>query len=205
MKKHFFVFFIIFSMLLPTTVKAVSCYCNWYFSSNCGACNSGSYDNTQKDSCKAKHPRQYGVKLCSSHMQGISAYSSYYKRGYSDYNCLAYALGNNGVQSWTWPASWGTAGPSLSSFESWIRAKGYNCTKNAGSASGTNIIYVYGVTLNGVTYVKHFARKYTLDGKKVSGAETISKWGACSLYTTSKTDPYTASSSYGNLVLICYR
>ena len=89
----------------------------------------------------------------------------------------------------------------MSQFVVYIKNKGYSYTMDASAATGTDVIYVYAKN----NYIQHFSRGYTLDGQKVSGAATISKWGACSLYTTSTTDPYTSSSGYGNLVLICYK
>lgn len=182
-------------------VSAADCYENWYMSSNCSKCDDSMYNTSQRDGCIGKHARQNGINLCSTHLRGISTQATYYKRGFSDYNCLAYALGNNGVQSWTWPTSWGSNGPTLSTFKSYIAKKGYSYTSNENSASGKDIIYVY--SKNG--YIRHFARKYTLDGKSVSGAATISKWGGCCLYKTTSTNPYTSSSEYGSLILICYK
>lgn len=195
-------FFMTVVMVLSSTcfVKAVQCYALWYKPSDCSSCDDSAYNNSQTDSCSAKHPRQNGIKLCSTHLSNMSSSASYYKRGFSDYNCLAYALGKNEVQSWTWPSSWGY-GPSLSTFKNWISEKGYKYTTNASQASGKNIIYVY-VNNNKVV---HFARKYTLDGQSVSGAATISKWGACSLYKTTNTNPYKSGSGYGTLQLICYK
>lgn len=181
-------------------VKAAQCYKNWYLTSNCFNCDDSAYNASQADSCPAKHPRQNGIKLCTSHLSSMLSTASYYKRGFSDYNCLAYALGKNDVQSWTWPSTWGD-GPSLSTFKNWISAKGYRYTTNASQATGKNIIYVY-VNNNKVV---HFARKYTLDGQSVSGAATISKWGACSLYKTTNVNPYNSGSGYGTMQLICYK
>lgn len=39
--------------------------------------------------------RQYSYKLCSTCEKSIASNYQYYKRGYVDYNCLAYALGDN--------------------------------------------------------------------------------------------------------------
>lgn len=200
--KRMVVFLAAVSIVLSSTnlVKAVQCYKNWYVTSNCSNCDDSTYNNTQTDNCSGKHSRQNGIKLCSAHLSVMSSVATYYKRGFSDYNCLAYALGKNDVQSWTWPSSWGD-GPSLSTFKNWISGKGYSYTTNASFATGKNIIYVY-VNNNKVV---HFARKYTLDGQSVSGAATISKWGACSLYKTTNTNPYNSGSGYGTMQLICYK
>lgn len=193
------------SLSVSIVVNATDCYKTWYRSTSCSSCDDSTYNSDQRDSCSGKHKRQNGIKLCSTHISSISSKATYYKRGFSDYNCLAYALGKNSVQSWTWPSSWGSTGPTLATFKTWISNKGYSYTTNSSKATGTNIIYVYGITSNGKTYVQHFSRKYTLDGKTVNGAATISKWGACSLYTTSTKDPYKSTSGYGNLVLTCYK
>ena len=189
-------------MLMGNSIPAYAkdCYKSWYMYTPCSNCDDSTFNSSQRDSCLLKHKRQNGIKLCSSCRKSVSTKAKYYKRGFSDYNCLAYALGKNGVQSWEWPSSWGT-GPSLSTFKKYISNKGYKYTTNKSKATGKSVIYVY--ALNGT--VKHFARKYTLDGKSVDGAATISKWGACSLYTTSTIDPYTSGSGYGSLVLYCYK
>lgn len=89
----------------------------------------------------------------------------------------------------------------LNEFKSFISSHGYSYTTDTSIATGQKIIYVY--MRNG--YVVHFARKYTLDNQTVSGAATISKWGAASLYTTLTIDPYGSNSDYGNLELICFK
>lgn len=189
------------TMGIDTVASAADCYIVRYRYATCSNCDDTLFDSSQTDSCSAKHPRQYGIKMCESCRNGMSGQATYYKRGYSDYNCLAYALGKNGVQSWTWPTSWGSAGPTESQFIVYIVKQGYSYTYTPSNATGTDVFYVYAV--NG--YIKHFGRAYTLDGKKVSGAATISKWGACSLYKTSTIDPYTSSSGYGSLLLTCYK
>lgn len=199
--KRIVIFTLFFSLVINSVVMGADCYRNWYRYSICSSCDDNDYNSSQTDSCLGKHPRQNGIKLCNNCLSNMSPVANYYKRGFSDYNCLAYALGKNGVQTWTWPTSWGNSGPTLSTFKSYIKAKGYTCTDSLTNAAGTNIIFVY--ASNG--YVKHFARKYTLDGRAVAGAATISKWGACSLYTTKAIEPYTSSSSYGKLALICYK
>lgn len=177
------------------------CYANWYRISNCSECDASSYNSSQTDNCNKKHKRQNGIKLCTTHKKVISKNATYYKRGFVDYNCLAYALGINSPEGWVWPTQW-KEGPDLATFRNYIRNKGYYYSKSPQTnALKKSIFYVYAE--NGI--VKHFARKYTLDGKSVSGAATISKWGACSLYTTTSTDPYTTQSGYGKLVMVCYK
>ncbi len=190
-----------FSTVGASVVSAKDCYKKWYKYVNCVSCDDSQYDSSQTDTCSGKHPRQYGIKLCSTHLKEMSTKASFYKRGYSDYNCLAYALGKNGVQSWLWPAEWGDAGPSLAAFKKYIENKGYTCTTSASAATGKEVIYAY--SKNG--HVVHFSRKYTLDGKAVSGAATLSKWGSMSLYKTTIIDPYASTSIYGYLAFICYK
>ena len=181
--------------------SASVCYKSNYVSSWCSLCDANTYSDTQRDSCAGKHCRQNGVKFCSTHKNGISKEANYYKRGFSDYNCLAYALGDNSPGAWEWPTSWGESGPTTATFKKYIKAKGYTYTTNYNELSGKNVIYVYGK--NG--YVQHFARKYTLDGKAVSGANTISKWGAGCLYSTSSVTPYEDGCIYGSLMMYCYK
>ena len=192
------------SITISNVSNAADCYEDWYVQTSCSRCDDSTYNTTQTDTCSARHPRQNGVKLCSSCIKSVSEHATYYKRGFSDYNCLAYALGYNGVQSWMWPLSWGSSGPTLSEFKTWIKNRGYNYTADIKRLrylpAGTNIIHVYAKD----GYVQHFARTLTLDGQYVAGANNISKWGACSLYTSNLSDPYTASSPYGSHVLYCY-
>lgn len=204
-KRYKILFMLIIATIIfntATTVKAVDCYKNWYvYSSGCSNCDDSTYSSSQRDNCSGKHKRQNGIKLCSLCLSGMSSCATYYKCGFSDYNCLAYALGKNTVQSWTWPASWGY-GPTLTVFKSWIKAKGYTCTTDMLEVKGNQVILVY--VNNGK--VVHFARTRTLDGNSIAGAKTISKWGACSLYTTSKlSNPYKSTSGYGSLKLYCYK
>ena len=86
-------------------------------------------------------------------------------------------------------------------FKKYISKRGYKYTTDGNKATGKKIFYVYAQS----GHVKHFARKYTLDGKKVSGAATLSKWGNGALYGTASTDPYNFDSGYGKLALICYK
>lgn len=202
-KKLLIVSILIFGFFIGATNIAVAkdCYRKWYVNSGCWTCDDNDYNKSQVDNCSVRHPRQNGIKLCTNCKNKLSSHANYYKRGFSDYNCLAYALGTNTVQSWTWPASW-KEGPSLTTFKTYIAKKGYQYTTDASKASGKNIIYVY--VYNGK--VAHFARKYTLNGAKVNGAKTISKWGACSLYTTDVINsPYKDAAHYGTMKLICYK
>lgn len=102
---------LVFSVSGIAVVSAAECYQAWYQYTACPNCDDSLYNTSQTDACLKKHPRQNGIKLCSTHLKAVSTNASYYKRGFSDYNCLAYALGKNGVQSWTWPSSWGSTGP----------------------------------------------------------------------------------------------
>lgn len=162
---------LVVSMSSEVVASAAGCYATWYSYVPCSSCDDSSYNSTQTDTCTGKHPRQHGIKLCSSCLKRMSTKASYYKRGHSDYNCLAYALGENGVQSWTWPSNWGATGPSEAQFIVYIIKKGYSYTLDPSKATGTEVFYVYAVD----GYIQHFSRKYTLDGKQVSGAATISK------------------------------
>ena len=176
------------------------CYANRYYKSLCSSCSDSDYDSNQRDNCSQHHKRQYSVKFCSSCKNKMSKSVEYYKRGYVDYNCLSYALGVNSPCSWEWPPDWG-AGPTVEEFIYYIIDKGYSYANQASIAFGKKIIYVYAE--NG--RVKHFARKYTLDGKELSGYATISKWGRGALYKTKSINPYESTSGYGKMVLVCYK
>lgn len=73
-----------------TVSEAAICHKNAYRTTACSSCDDSTYNSTQVDTCTAKHPRQNGIKLCSTHLSAMSSKASYYKRGFSDYNCLAY-------------------------------------------------------------------------------------------------------------------
>lgn len=177
------------------------CYTKYYRKVGCSLCSGSDFDTSQRDSCKQKHERQYSIKLCSKHKNQESKSAEYYKRGYIDYNCLAYALGCNYPCSWEWEYEWGEIGPTIEEFIYYIIKKGYSYANQASIAYGKKIIYVYAKD----GHVKHFARKYTLDGKELSGYATISKWGRAALYKTKSIDPYETSSIYGKMVLVCYK
>lgn len=192
------------SLLVNVNVaEAMECYKEFWAVYRCSSCEDTAKDSKMTDSafCSGRHGRQYGVKLCTHCKNVKSNCASFYKRGYTDYNCLAYALGRNGVQSWVWEKNWGQIGPTLDEFKKYISKRGYKYTTDGNKATGKKIFYVYAQS----GHVKHFARKYTLDGKKVSGAATLSKWGNGALYGTASTDPYNFDSGYGKLALICYK
>lgn len=205
--KTFVVFATAVGFFVNFSEVQAECYTKWYIKrtdlfNGCIYCDFDSYDYNWKDSCSGtQHPRQYGIKLCSTHRDKTAKGALYYQRGYTDYNCLAYVFGKTGVQSWVWPTVWDEKGPTVDEFKIYIQKMGYKCTMQQSNATGKKVFYVY--AKNG--RVKHFARKYKLDGSAIPGVATISKWGAASLYTTTTTDPYEATSGYGSLVLICYK
>lgn len=177
------------------------CYKDWYRYTPCSECDDSLFSDEQRDNCPQHHKRQNGIKFCSKHKNEISKTAEYYKRGFSDYNCLSYALGYNAPCSWEWPTAWGTIGPTRDEFIEYIVKRGYNYANQASIAYGKKVIYVY--EENG--HIKHFSRKYTLDGKSLSGYQTISKWGRGTLYKTKSIDPYESTSGYGKMVLVCYK
>ncbi|MCH5265131.1 MAG: hypothetical protein J1F02_04475 [Lachnospiraceae bacterium] len=143
--------------------------------------------------------RQYGIKFCTTHKNAISSAAVFYKRGYTDYNCLAYALKKNFVNSWDWPQEWGNKA-SLTDVKAYLSKNGYTYffePSNYLRASG-DIIYIYGTDSSNVL---HFARHTTLGGNALSGVAIISKWGAGSLYTNTNYSPFT--SAYGSLLGVC--
>ena len=177
------------------------CYKTYYITdTGCASCNDTiNYDNSQKDNCLFQHSREYGIKLCYADLHVLSDYATFYKRGYVDYNCLAYALKKNSPNSWTWPSEWGQR-PSVDVVKKYFKDKGYYINTNYNLNIGNDVIYVY--ANNGA--VTHFARKYTLDGNSINGVKTISKCGAAALYTTSTIDAF-SDEVYGKPVFMAYR
>lgn len=164
-----------------------------YYPCFCHSCTN-SFDQSYLDS--NGRPRQYGIKLCGTHLSEKSNAATFYKRGYADYNCLAYALKNNSPNAWYWPEHWGSQ-PSLSVVGMTLANNGYSYIfpANDFSHAGGDVIFIYGTSQNCVT---HFARRTNLSGNYVSGAATISKFGVGSLYTTSNTNPF--KGDYGQLL-----
>ena len=112
---------------------------------------------------------------------------SFMARGYKEYNCLAWALGN--TTTWVWPWS-GNA--SVSQVNDYMSDLGYSNL----FANMSCDIYAYGTTSS----VAHFARGR---GAGPLAVPIDAKWGACELFTHTSTNPYYTIAEgglYGNLV-----
>lgn len=114
---------------------------------------------------------------------------TYYKRGYADYNCLAYALGD--TSRWIWP--WGSSNPSTDTVKTYLKNLDYTVTSTSGSSKKKLRMVVY--SLNGG--VTHFSRT-------TSNTTCRAKWGACELFSHSNLDPYT-NNVYGKYCLKAYK
>lgn len=125
---------------------------------------------------------------------------TYYKRGYADYNCLAYAMGNN--TTWYWP--WGQVNPTISEAKKWFTN---NChywvaDKNAKNGLTKYVIYVYANSQGRVT---HFARTTKINGEALSrGVDCVAKWGQSELFTHKTRDPYKKNGIYGSIAFIAH-
>lgn len=168
----------------------------------CRSCETG-FDNSQKDSYGRS--RQYGTKFCKICKNNLSKEAVFYKRGYTDYNCMAYAMGKNSKCSWMWPNEWGDK-PSINTVKNYFSTKGYKVvnydSKSWSTYKSKKAIFVYAKD----SVVTHFARVCTLDGKFLSDTKTISKWGKGALYTTPSMDPYNGGKTpYGKCSFVCYK
>ena len=149
-----FVFALIIAISILGNKVYAGCSANYYIKlSSCNKCVIGDYSNDKTDNCTMHHKRQLSYLFCTDHKNMISSNAEYYKRGFTDYNCLAYALGNNKAGSWEWPVSWGSEGPTRDEFIEYIVKKGYNYSNQKNISYGKKIFCVY--EKNG--HIKHFA------------------------------------------------
>lgn len=116
---------------------------------------------------------------------------TYYQRGYREYNCLSYALGN--TSSWTWP--WGDTATE-SEVTSYLSSKGYSkidYNNGIGPWAAAKICsYGWG------SDVRHFAKVITVGGTWTNDI-IRAKWGACELFNHPDGNPYT-NYAYGPLL-----
>jgi hypothetical protein len=79
-------------------------FSNFYKRIICRDCEKARFDENFKDSFGNK--RQFGIKFCNYHINNTAPEAEFVDYGYTDYNCLAYALGETGPCMWMWPSSW---------------------------------------------------------------------------------------------------
>lgn len=145
--------------------------------------------------------REYSYKTTKAQRDSIANDWTYYKRGYSDYNCLAYAMGNN--TKWYWP--WGSKNPTVKQTKDWLKSKcKYKIAdKNKKSGLDKFVICVY---TNNSGRVTHFSRTTKLNGKSLGNKiACVSKWGRCELFTHKTRNPYKKNGIYGELSFIAHR
>ena len=195
-------------LAFPTAVQASkSNFKNYYKYVECKKCET-KYDENYKDSYG--NPRQYGVKMSQEHQNKMSEEAYFYDYGYTDYNCLAYALGEQKECNWKWPNSWGSH-PSKKQVERFFKLRFFNVEDYDESKGGfykdKRAIYVYGYLsgISGEYIITHFGRTDDIDGNMVEGASTLSKWGAGAIYSTKSVNCYGESCSYGKCVMVCYK
>ena len=166
------------------------------------------YDENFKDDYG--NPRQFGVKMCTKHQNNISDEAAFYDYGYTDYNCLAYALGDTNPCSWKWPASWGSH-PGKKQVERYFKWRSYTVEDYDKDKieyyKSKRAIFVYGYnsTIVNSYIITHFGRVDDINGNLVQGADTVSKWGTGAIYTTKSANPYNGINGYGECVMVCYK
>ena len=141
--------------------------------------------------------RALSIHTTTAQRNAIAKNWKYYQRGYQDYNCLAYALGN--TRSWVWP--WGSS-PSVQTVKNWLSKIGYaNAGANTQGPFYKFTIYVY--EKNGV--VTHFARTTKINGSSLGGNNRCAaKWGSCELFTHTNSNPYVKNGPYDSLSFISH-
>lgn len=192
-------------LLFPIEVQAKKInYKKYYKYVECNDCESG-YDTNYTDDYG--NARQYGVKMCEKHQNKISEEADFYDYGYTDYNCLAYSLGETDSCNWKWPISWGS-NPKKEFVEKYFKWKGYDVEDfNAEkmdyySQRNGILVYAYKTVMTQEYIVTHFARTTDLEGNKIENGDTLSKWGAGAIYSTKTANPYVKGTGYGECVIV---
>lgn len=193
---------------IPIVTRKTVDYKKYYKFVECKECEVG-YDENDKDS--KGNPRQYGVKLCDKHKEKMADNAFFYEYGYTDYNCMAYALGKNEPCSWVWPSSWGKFAD-VKEVTKYFKWRGYTVedfdeTKyEEYKAKNAILVYGYMSSMYDEYKITHFARVKPLDGEELpDNQKTISKWGQAAIYTTQDINSYGVYSGYGQCVLVCYK
>lgn len=178
----------------------------YYRGTDCTECEWKHYDDSQKDSYG--NSRQYGLKLCDSHLKEYTKDCTFLDYGYSDYNCMAYAIGKTGPCEWEWPASWG-ASPTVPTVKKYFEKLGYTTEDydedNLNGYKEKDAIFVYGIKYGPQIVVQHFSRANALDGTDIGNNATASKWGCYAIYKTKDVDCYKRSMGYGECAFVCYK
>ncbi|MFC4770326.1 DUF7689 domain-containing protein [Effusibacillus consociatus] len=106
----------------------------------------------------------------------------------SQYNCLAYALGN--YSSWVWP--WGSSNPTSSQVDTYLYNKGY---KYGQGMDSQNVAFYEIISYGTSSSIGHFGRfADTVNGTTYSNA----KWGQLELLQHQGWSPYTSNGVYGD-------
>lgn len=145
--------------------------------------------------------RTYSRTTTQAQRNNIANDWTYYKRGYNDYNCLAYAMGNN--TQWYWP--WGTSNPTIQQAKNWLKNKCKYKIADKDKKSGLSkyVICVYANTQGKVT---HFARTTKINGNTLGkNIACVAKWGQCELFTHKSRNPYKKNGLYGAISFIAHR
>lgn len=103
------------------------------------------------------------------------------------YNCLAYALGYTTI--WVWP--WGTTNPTSSQANSFMAGAGY---RNVG----------WGYPINNPLIISYGSSSEVVHFSKVSGYNSIAKWGSLELMKSYSLNPYNNGGGYGPPVTTYY-
>lgn len=185
-------------------------YSRFYKKIICRDCEKAKYDPNQLDSFK--HKRMYGIKFCQYHQKNTSEEAEFVEQGYTDYNCLAYALGDIQPCNWMWPSSWGDH-PNVDVVKDYFEKNGYTTEaynkKDEMKYKDKKSIYVYAVKNDKEDDKKyevvHFGRTDQVDGSDIGDYAEVSKWGMGAIYKTKNVNGFTPKSGYGECVLVCYK
>lgn len=103
------------------------------------------------------------------------------------YNCLAYALGY--TDRWVWP--WGGSNPTSSQVNTYMTGQGY---RNVG----------YGYPINNPLIISYGSSSAVVHFSRVSGYNSIAKWGSLERMKSYSLNPYNPGGGYGPAVTTYY-
>ena len=173
----------------------------------CRDCGKASFDKNFLDNYG--NYRQYGIDFCKYHMEMTSFEAEFVETGYTDNNCLAYAVGDISPCNWMWPKSWSFT-PSPEVVKEYFQGDGYTTEDynkaNISLYKEKKAIFVYAVkNKNKKLEVVHFGRADILNGEVPKDYEVVSKWGMGAVYKTKKVNSFIKDSGYGKCVFVCYK
>lgn len=181
-------------------------YSFFYYRTPCRDCKV-SFDERFLDNYGNR--RQNGIIYCDYHKEKVAPDAELVETGYTDNNCLSYALGNVRRCTWMWPKSWSYT-PSPEVVKEYFQERNYitedfNET-NMAFYKEKKAIFVYAEKVNNVYQVVHFGRTDYINGEFPEDFDVVSKWGLYAVYKTKTVNnSFTKQSGYGECVFVMYK